>query len=222
MGAANSNPDDAVNGIVLKSTPVGEYDRRVVLLTAERGKISCFARGARRQNSHLMGPSTEMTFGRFVIRSGKSSNVMVDAEIVNYFGGLRSDMDACFYGMYFLEVMDYITRENNDEAMLLKLLYVCLRALEKPSVPRTLVRAVFELKCVVIEGEFREPDDRTRQKLLPDTVYAMLFIASAPPEKLFSFTLSDEVLSELVRFSRKAASDYFRHSFKSAELLDVL
>ena len=222
MDTRIADADSAVTGIVLKSSPAGEYDRRVVLLTAERGKISCFARGARRQNGRLMGPSTEMTYGRFLIRSGRSADAIADAEIGNYFGGVRKDMEASFYGMYFLEVMDYITRENNDEAQLLKLLYMCLRALEKPSIPKSLVRAVFELKCVVLEGEFKEPDAGTKERLLPDTVYAVMFIAASEPEKLFTFALSEEVLSELVRFSRKAAEDYFRHSFWSAELLEVL
>ena len=41
----------------------------------------------------------------------------------NYFEGLRSDYEGAYYGMYFLEVCDYCTRENNDERELLKLLY---------------------------------------------------------------------------------------------------
>ena len=85
-------------GIVLEAVPIGEYDRRVVLLTREAGKVSCFARRARRQGSPLMAAASPFAYGKFRIYRGRSSNVLSDAEIEQYFEGLRSDRTAMMCG----------------------------------------------------------------------------------------------------------------------------
>lgn len=140
-------------GMVLSTMPVGDYDRRVVLLTKECGKISAFAKGARRPNSALLACSQPFTFGMFTLVQGRSSYNMLSAEVSNYFTDLRENLDAVTLGMYFCEFSDYYGRENMEARDMLKLLYQSLRALSKKTIPHPLIRYIFEQKIMAINGE---------------------------------------------------------------------
>ncbi len=142
-----------LTGMVLVSMPVGDYDRRITILTKERGKISAFAKGARKPTSALLGCSQPFAFGEFLLYEGKSSYNVVGAEIKNYFSELREDMGAIYYAMYFCEFCCYMTKENLEAGEVLKLLYVSLRALSKPSLDKRLVRRIFELRFLAVNGE---------------------------------------------------------------------
>lgn len=142
-----------MNGMVLSAMPMGEYDKRLTILTVERGKISAFARGARKPNSSLLACSQPFSYGEFTAYAGRDSYTVTNAQISNYFPGLREDLERMYLGMYFCEFADYFTREGNDEREVLRLLYQSLRALESGKFPTALVRRVFELKLISIEGE---------------------------------------------------------------------
>lgn len=142
-----------VTGMILLAGPIGENDRRVEILTKERGRISAFAKGARRQNSPLVSVANPFVFGTFTLYVGRNSYTLMSAKVENYFGELRSDIEGAYYGMYFLELASYFTREGNDETQMLKLLYQSLRALMKESIPKNLVRVIFEMKAMVVQGE---------------------------------------------------------------------
>ncbi len=144
---------EKVTGMVLSGTPVGEYDKRLVILTKDRGKISAFARGARRPKSPLLAASEPFTFGDFYVYRGRDSYSVSSVEVENYFSELRDELEDIYTGMYFCEVADYFTRENLDGRDVLKLLYQSLRALKVPSLNRNLVKCIFELKMTAINGE---------------------------------------------------------------------
>lgn len=210
----------AVTGIILKTEPVGEYDRRVVILTDKRGKISAFAKGSRRQNSRLMAATNPFSFGTFKLYEGRNSYNIMEANIQNYFEELRQDYVGAYYGMYFLEVADYYTRENNDELQMLKLLYQSLRALLHTKIPNELVKCIYEIKAIAVNGEF--PGAPHNDKYQDSTLYAVEFIGSASIEKLYTFAVTGEVLTELKEIAGDYCTKFMDRKFKSLEIIETL
>lgn len=209
-----------VTGMILKAEPVGEYDRRVVILTGERGKISAFAKGARRPGSRLMAATSPFSFGEFKLYEGRSAYTVVEAVIRNYFEELREDYVGAYYGMYFMEVADYYTRENNDELQMLKLLYQSLKALLHQKLPDELVQCVFELKAIAVNGEY--PGIPEGDHFLESTLYAVDYIGKTSIEKLYTFLVSEEVLAELKGIAAGYRRRFMDRKFKSLEILETL
>lgn len=206
-------------GMILKAEPIGEYDRRVVILTKDCGKISAFARGARRQTSRLVGSTDMFCFGKFKLYVGRDSYTLSDASISNYFEEFKSDFGGAMFGMYFLEFTDYITHENNDEVEQLKLLYQSTRALVSDLFDNKLVKAIFEIKTIMLMGEY-SPDESISYS--DTTKYTVDYIQRTIPEKLFSFGVSKQVLNELITMADNLKKKYFNHSFKSEDYLKMI
>ncbi len=208
-----------VNGMVLSSMPIGEYDRRLVILTRERGKISAFAKGARRPNSSLLAGSRPFSYGTMMLYEGRTSYTVRSMEIQRYFEKLSTDLEKTCYGSYFLEFADYYGKEGLDGTPLLKVLYVALLALEKGKMPLPLIRRVFELKTMEINGEYAE------QPLRPvgeAAAYTWDFVLRTPAEKVFSFTLEPHALEEFSSAVEELKQYYLDREFKSLEILKGL
>ena len=211
-----------VTGMVLSAAPVGDYDKLVVLLTRERGKIRAFARGARRPGSALMAAANAFAFGEFQIYEGRTSYTMSQASIPNYFGELMTEFEGACYGQYFLEFADYYTRENADGSDFLKLAYQSLRALLVPSLPRKLVRYIYELKAMTYSGECPQTFEQFSDwNLNPSTEYALQYVVAASVEKLYTFLLTEEVFAEFARVVTWLRKHYVEHRFKSLEILET-
>ena len=207
-----------VTGMVLSVRPIGEYDNRIVLLTRERGKISAFAKGAKRPKSRLsaVGP---FTYGQFEMHEGASSYTMYGAEVENYFEKLRTDVEGAYYGFYCLEIADYFGRENNDEWQMLKLLYTTIRALERGVCSRELIRAVFELRVLAVNGYAPRLD---REELGKVTKYTMQYALEAPLKSLYAISVQQETVDEIRAGNDKLLAGLIDRPIKSKEMLELI
>lgn len=206
-----------VTGMVLSVMPIGEYDKRLVLLTRERGKLTMFARGARRPNSILMAAANPFVFGTFTVYEGRTAYSMVSAEVREYFMELANEQPGVYYGFYFLEFADYYGREGTDEAQMLNLLYVSLKALLSPRFDNRLVRRIFEIKALTINVEYA-PET---QQMIPSALYACQYVVGAPMDRLYTFSLKPEVLQEVERLMERYLPRVIDRKFKSLAILEM-
>ena len=122
--------------------------------------------------------------------------------------------------MYFLEIAEYYSRENNDDSELLKLLYQSLRAISVPSLDRKLVKGIYEIKAIVVNGEFPGiPDDRS---YLDGAVHALQYVVNSSIEKLYTFSLNEECLNDFLHMADVLRKQCYEKSFKSLEILEGL
>lgn len=208
-----------LTGMIIKTMPVREYDKRLVILTGEAGKITAFARGARRMGGKLMGTTEPFCFGCFKLFPGKDAYTLTETDISRFFEELRSDYDAYAYGSYFLEIADYYTRENMEAYEEINLIYASLAALISGRFDRRLVRSAYEIRSLVIAGEYPGVPDSIR--LSDPAAYGINRIVESPLHGLYSFMVSEEVLKEIEEVSSFLMKHIVGHEFRSQKLICI-
>ena len=210
-----------LQGMVMKASPAGEFDRRITLLTKERGNITAFARGARRMQSALSAATVPFALGTFRLYEGRSAYTCVSAQISEYFEKLKTDFTGACYGAYFMEFADYYAQENLEAGDMLNLLYVSLLALGIDAIPDERVRYAFEVRLMVMSGEF--PTDITQEEnLMPASRQAFYHMITSPLKKLFSFEVTDPVMREIRERQDRIRCRQIDRSFHSLEVLDSM
>ena len=210
--------DLQLTGIILKSEPIGDYDRRLVLLTKEKGKISAFAKGAMRPTNRFMGNVDPFTFGIFSLYAGSNSYSVTKLEVKNHFEGFRKDLGATFYGTYFLEIADYYGRENTDNVRLMRLLYKALLLLLDENVSNDFVKTIYEMKAIMLEGEF--PGVGEDEDMPDGGKRAIRFVYESRPEDVFDFKVSDATYEVIKKKVKKVCKDTFDKEFKSLQMIE--
>ena len=236
---------ERVMGMVLSAATIGEYDKRVVLLTKERGRISAFAR---RPKSPLSASTEPFTFGEFFIYPGRDYYTIEQVEVKNFFPELRKDLDSLYMALYFCEAAGYFTREGLEAKDELNLLYLSLRALSVPSLPPKLVRYIYEFRLLFIEGEVPRIfscmkcggeknlhhfyvgesgiicdncyDGKTGITISETAIYTLQRIVSSPLDKLYTFTVGESVQRELEQVIGRYFSAHTDKKFQSLAMLE--
>lgn len=140
--------DDA---IVLRTHKLGEADRVIVMLCAERGKVRAVAKGVRKTKSRLGGRLEPMSHLAAQLYEGRGElHTVSQVETLDHFRPVRDNLDRLTKGLALLEVVDQLSFDWEPAPRLHAMLLGALRTLADRD-PAMLVPA-FYLKLLEAEG----------------------------------------------------------------------
>ncbi|HYQ81107.1 MAG TPA: DNA repair protein RecO [Anaeromyxobacteraceae bacterium] len=126
------NPHLKLRAIVLRTVDYGESDRVVTLLTAERGKLSAFARGARASRRRFGGALEPFTLLAVEARERRGAELLslTSVQVERGFGALRGDLGRIACAAYACELARELTRDAEPHPDLFQLLCGYLASLD--------------------------------------------------------------------------------------------
>ena len=109
------------DALVLKSVPLGEADLLVTLFTRDAGKLRAVAKGARRSTAKLVGHLEPLTVTRLALSRGRSLDVITQAETLENFTPLKTNLTAVTRGLQVAELVDGFGSESSSNEPLYQL-----------------------------------------------------------------------------------------------------
>lgn len=116
-------------GIIIRRVDLSEADRIITLYTPHRGKVRAIAKGVRRPESHLGGNVELFVRANVLIARGRNLDIITQAETVDAFKELRSDLTRMQGAFYLGELLERLTDEDLANEAAYTLLVECLTAL---------------------------------------------------------------------------------------------
>jgi DNA repair protein RecO (recombination protein O) len=123
-------------GINLKTTPMGESDRLLTILTEEFGLIRAIAPGSRKHKSSLGGRSGLFVVNNLLVARGRNLDKVIQAESLESFPGLSQNLSKLTASQYLAELALSQALSDHPQAELLHLMREHLSRIEK--LPATL------------------------------------------------------------------------------------
>ncbi len=143
------------NVINLKSYSISEADKIIVMYSKEKGLIKGVAKGIKKTTSKLGGRMDMLVANKLMLNKGRNLDTICQAEALNTFLNLRSDMNKLFYAMYVSEIIANFGIENDPNSEeIYNLFYSLLDKLANTKTKQETMFYVlkFQLKIMDITG----------------------------------------------------------------------
>jgi DNA repair protein RecO (recombination protein O) len=139
--------------LVLRKTKLGETDLILTLLASDGRQVRAVAKGARGPKARLGGRAEPFTVLDALLHTGRSLEVLAEAETLASHDALRGDYDRAVAGAVVLDVLDKISVEGQVEPKLFDMALATLDVMETgPVAALDLLVSAFLLKALSMHG----------------------------------------------------------------------
>lgn len=138
--------------IIRENNNIGESDRFVTALTRDLGVIRASARGARQLKNRSGAATKLLTYSRLTLFRGREKYIIDEAEPLQLFFELHSDIERLALAQYFCELAGVLAPREEAAEPYLRLLLNALHYLCTGKRDVRLVKAVVELRLLALSG----------------------------------------------------------------------
>lgn len=141
-------------GIIIAENYSSDYDKMLVMLTPNLGKISCSAKGARKTKSSLLASTQFLCYGEYVLYKNPTSDVynINSCDIIEIFYNIRIDLEKLEKVSQISKIIQNVTTENEDNRKILQLYLNTLYVISEKEKNLDLILSTFKLRLLAIIG----------------------------------------------------------------------
>lgn len=139
--------------ILMRKTELRETSLILNFYTRESGKIVGIIKGVRSPQPQFGALFEIFSLDKIVFYERKKSDIFTvsQCELIDYFPGIRRDLEKMSIASYFMEMIDTISAQGEKNEEMFNVIVESLRSLEKSSNPKKSAR-IFELKILKLAG----------------------------------------------------------------------
>lgn len=143
---------DRYRGIILRATDIRESDRMLTLFSVEKGKLSVYARGARKPKSRFLSASQVFCHGEYLLHRRQGLLILTQADVIETFYPISADMLRYAHAAYACDLAAEIVNENEPNPALFTLLLQALYHYAYHQADPAQISRIFGLKLMDIAG----------------------------------------------------------------------
>jgi DNA repair protein RecO (recombination protein O) len=146
-------PDFSTPAIMLRRIEHGDYDLIITFMTLDQGKVTVFAKHARKSIKRFSGILELFALLRIVCTKGRGAMpILKEASLEQPHFDLRKDIRKTAYASYWTEIVNEWLEEGKKQVDTFHLLIQALQALDNNSVPDENVSIFFQTRFLKAAG----------------------------------------------------------------------